>query len=374
MSSSATLPINPKPSCHPPDMEITRVALSNGYRAYHPKNADSKEPPEQKKRVRFVKGHVIIPDIPHCGYARPPSKQPRGAAVSILKNTNNNNSSKEIVHKLPSQANNRKLVNLPLRVASEKRQQPQQRQQQKHVTAGTYHKPAGAKPEPARALWRKRPRFRGSGFVRVLDDPVAHGRELAAETSSVRLPSDRWRDPPPHVREPRRLEEEDDDDDYYEERAGRLPLRYEDGERDAAFSLDDLVRERQPAYVVRVVVASAASRCSRKKVRSVVEVDGGDKEKGEKEVSAAADEAGRIDAEAQFEQGEDSDVFLALSETSSYLESEEEEEEYDFVRDFQIDEDDGWVPVMVAEEEKGDDWMSLTGTWMRLGGILEAFK
>ncbi|KAL2175069.1 uncharacterized protein P884DRAFT_248678 [Thermothelomyces heterothallicus CBS 202.75] len=74
----------------------------------------------------------------------------------------------------------------------------------------------------------------------------------------------------------------------------------------------------------------------------------------------------------RFVRGHDSDGSVALSEASFDLESEEEE--YDLFRDFPLHEADGWIPVMVAEEEEGNDWMSLTGSWMRMGDIVEAFK
>ncbi|KAK3903961.1 hypothetical protein C8A05DRAFT_32257 [Staphylotrichum tortipilum] len=32
------------------------------------------------------------------------------------------------------------------------------------------------------------------------------------------------------------------------------------------------------------------------------------------------------------------------------------------------EEAEGWVPVMVAEEYGGDEWMSLTGSWMLMRG------
>ncbi|KAH6617146.1 hypothetical protein F5144DRAFT_498570 [Chaetomium tenue] len=45
----------------------------------------------------------------------------------------------------------------------------------------------------------------------------------------------------------------------------------------------------------------------------------------------------------------------------------EDGDEYDFVNDFSLEEAEGWVPVMVAEEDHGDDWMSLTGSWIKMG-------
>jgi hypothetical protein len=45
----------------------------------------------------------------------------------------------------------------------------------------------------------------------------------------------------------------------------------------------------------------------------------------------------------------------------------EDGDEYDLVHDFSLEEAQGWVPVMVAEEDHGDDWMSLTGSWIKMG-------
>ncbi|KAK4155612.1 hypothetical protein C8A00DRAFT_13346 [Chaetomidium leptoderma] len=80
----------------------------------------------------------------------------------------------------------------------------------------------------------------------------------------------------------------------------------------------------------------------------------------------------------RFVKGHDSESMVesvALTEAGS--EDSEDELEYDFLRDidfshmdFLHDEADGWVPVMVAEEEEGDDWMSLTGSWVLMGGAL----
>ncbi|SPQ26748.1 cb32ca8f-6897-42e3-9a6b-2a2d087df62f [Thermothielavioides terrestris] len=43
-------------------------------------------------------------------------------------------------------------------------------------------------------------------------------------------------------------------------------------------------------------------------------------------------------------------------------------DEYDVLVDFSGNEADGWVPVMVAEENEGEDWMSLTGSWVLMRG------
>jgi hypothetical protein len=56
---------------------------------------------------------------------------------------------------------------------------------------------------------------------------------------------------------------------------------------------------------------------------------------------------------------------VALTEAGPESESEDE---YDCLFDFSAEEAEGWVPVMVAEEYGGDEWMSLTGSWMLMRG------
>ncbi|KAK4033779.1 hypothetical protein C8A01DRAFT_19321 [Parachaetomium inaequale] len=62
---------------------------------------------------------------------------------------------------------------------------------------------------------------------------------------------------------------------------------------------------------------------------------------------------------------------VALSEAGS---DSEIGDDFDFLHDFSLEEAEGWVPVMVAEEDEGDDWMSLTGSWIRLGDVGDAKK
>jgi hypothetical protein len=75
-----------------------------------------------------------------------------------------------------------------------------------------------------------------------------------------------------------------------------------------------------------------------RKVREVVE--------GE----SVVEEMGLVEGGSESETGDESDVF------------------YDFSRE----EAEGWVPVMVAEDEEGDDWMSLTGSWVLMRGAAES--
>ncbi|KAH6842691.1 hypothetical protein B0I37DRAFT_382568 [Chaetomium sp. MPI-CAGE-AT-0009] len=58
---------------------------------------------------------------------------------------------------------------------------------------------------------------------------------------------------------------------------------------------------------------------------------------------------------------------VQVDEAAEMTEGSDSEGEYDFVHDFSLEEAEGWVPVMVAEEDQGDDWMSLTGSWIKMG-------
>ncbi|KAK4248068.1 hypothetical protein C7999DRAFT_13970 [Corynascus novoguineensis] len=76
----------------------------------------------------------------------------------------------------------------------------------------------------------------------------------------------------------------------------------------------------------------------------------------------------------RFVKGYSVDESIALTEAGSDLDEFEGEVDYDFLRDLSLDEAEGWVPVMVAEDEEGDDWMSLTGSWMRMSVVGDAQK
>jgi hypothetical protein len=84
--------------------------------------------------------------------------------------------------------------------------------------------------------------------------------------------------------------------------------------------------------------------------------------KGGKGVDLKAAE--EMDAGEETRTEEVLDESVSLSEAGSDSESGDD---YDFLHDFSLEEAEGWVPVMVAEEDEGDDWMSLTGSWIRLG-------
>jgi hypothetical protein len=186
------------------------------------------------------------------------------------------------------------------------------------------------------AMWRKQPRFRGSGTLRVLDDPVRDGLKLAR--SRAGLPSDRWRDTPGVVVQVKRERPETRED---------KGLRYEEGERDAGFEMENIVRE-DGGYTVKVVRSQRTKRKEAEGEERNVEV-----------VELQGDEA------------------LAESVTLTEAGSDSEREdldEYDFLADASLEEADGWVPVMVAEEDEGDDWMSLTGSWVMMGSMAEGSK
>ncbi|KXX77777.1 hypothetical protein MMYC01_204089 [Madurella mycetomatis] len=183
-----------------------------------------------------------------------------------------------------------------------------------------------------RAL-RKEPRpTRGSGSVQALDDPVKDGRELAGTRDF--LPSDRWRGA---EMDRRALGTE------VTKRVSKRRLRYEEGEREDGFTLSDISHE-EPVYTVRVV----AQRC------------------GEEE----QDEIGKMgdDAKATSPSLDGSTPGPVTDESGAESDSGCE---CDFLIDVDQVEAAGWVPVMVPEDEGGDDWMSLKGSWVLMRGPRE---
>jgi hypothetical protein len=124
-------------------------------------------------------------------------------------------------------------------------------------------------------------------------------------------------------------------------------LRYEYGEREADFGMEALVR-KEFGYTVRVVRSRQAKREEAKGEERNVE---GPEVRGEGAVPETV---------ALMEVGSDSE--------------RDDLDEYDLLADVSLDEADGWVPVMVAEEDEGDDWMSLTGSWVMMGSMAEGTK
>ena len=266
----------------------TRITLSNGYRAYHPttpkpttrgttkptaQKTENKEKP--KKSVRFLQGHLTIPYHP----SNPPSHTTKGVAPATP---------------LPSGLQSR--PGAVVKTGEE-------------GDLGRFVRRAGAGRGDG-VVWRKERRWRGSGRVWVLDEPVRDGLGC--------------------VREEVDLFGDGGDRDVGEEgEGGRLELK---------------VRE-EGGYTVRVVKAKRRGGGGKKRARKV--------EREEEE-----------EATWEVDGGNSLDGSGTLSETVSESESSDEGESlYDFSRE----EAEGWVPVMVADDDVGDDWMSLTGSWVLFG-------
>ncbi|GAB1316115.1 hypothetical protein MFIFM68171_06325 [Madurella fahalii] len=182
--------------------------------------------------------------------------------------------------------------------------------------------------------WRKEPKStRGSGVVGVLDDPVRDGRELAG-TGDV-LPSDRWRDGEMDMETARAGA-------GAAKRASKRRLRYEEGEREDGFTLDDISHE-EPVYTVRMVAQRS--------------------EDEEGEIGDMGDEA-KATSPLLGRTASDPVTDESGSESDSGWECE-------FLIDVDQVEAEGWVPIMVPEDEGGDDWMSLTGSWVLMRGPRE---
>ena len=186
-------------------------------------------------------------------------------------------------------------------------------------------------------VWRKEPRFRGSGTLALLDDPVRDGERLAREGRGTAR--GRWRD--------RSWAEEDGAFDVWEQTElgrGLGMLRWKDGEREAGFTLGDIDRWEEPLMAMVVPMRQ-------KKGAGLVK-------------------AGEIVQEQMpLPQPEDSEAVAAsVTLTDAGSDSEGDDDDgYDFLADLSLDEAKGWVPVMVADEDEGDDWMSLTGSWVMMG-------
>jgi hypothetical protein len=321
---------------------ITRVTLSNGYRAY--RRSDAKPTGKPQKRVRFVKGHVTIPDRPII--MSPDLEEEEEMLEGVGEDSDGGGGGLDGLAGDGSanglgEQQQEGVVQVGL-TNEMKEGESLEKQTQPAVEQGGSENKVQKRARLVLinrrgvAMWRKQPRFRGSGTLRVLDDPVRDGLKLAR--SRAGLPSDRWRDTPGVVVQVKRERPETRED---------KGLRYEEGERDAGFEMENIVRE-DGGYTVRVVRSQRTKRKEAEGEERNVEV-----------VELQGDEA------------------LAESVTLTEAGSDSEREdldEYDFLADASLEEADGWVPVMVAEEDEGDDWMSLTGSWVMMGSMAEGSK
>ncbi|KAK4171284.1 hypothetical protein QBC36DRAFT_249878 [Triangularia setosa] len=177
-------------------------------------------------------------------------------------------------------------------------------------------------------VWRKEPRFRGSGRVVVLDDPVRNGLEVAF--SGEVLPSDFWK---VNGRWRAQSKEEEECEDE--------------------LSLADILRD-EPAYTVRTVARRGEKRVTKNTVKKTVSFK-----------TPLVEEIPYLQPPELLHPDSASDYELSIGSDSGC--------EYDSFLDFSEDEAQGWVPVMVREdhEEEEEGWVSLSGSWMMLGGVQE---
>jgi hypothetical protein len=340
---------SPKTATTPVANSITRVTLSNGYRAYRRRDSRDNQTGRQQKRVRFVKGHVTIPDsqivMMMQSALSPGSEAEAEDSMGCGDEDGNGDGSGDGpdgdeheagVGEEREEGDVEGMAGLAGEMKERgksggKREQPTEEHERKKGKGGFVIVHRGGV-----AVWRKQPRFRGSGTLRVLDDPVRDGLRLAR--SRAGLPSDRWRDRSDVVVR------------VNKGRAGAgedKGLRDEYGEREADFGMEALVRQ-EFGYTVRVVRSRQTKREEAKGEERNVE---GPEVRGEGAVPETV---------ALMEVGSDSE--------------RDDLDEYDLLVDVSLDEADGWVPVMVAEEDEGDDWMSLTGSWVMMGSMAEGTK
>ncbi|KAL2266003.1 hypothetical protein VTJ83DRAFT_5355 [Remersonia thermophila] len=297
----------------PPDhLRLTRIRLSNGYRAYCPASAAPPPAKKPEKRVRFVKGFVTEPTT-----LREPSP-PRFAGPGARRVT------------WEQQDPERPEQQEPFKNAV----QQERKRRAPPPSGGRYMEgPSGP------AVWRVEPRHRAGGALMVVDDALRDGMALARD--GVGLPCDRWREPVAPggarvgiVRVGSNGDEGHDGAGKRGEEMGWLGegerLRYEDGEREGGFSLRDIVRNEE-AVTVRVV--EKPGRRGR-----------AEEEEDEKVESLGEDEV---------------DAFAAVSVHLTDGESEDGES----LPDLCAEEPLGWVLVMEVEEVEGEDWMSLHMAW-----------
>ena len=341
MPLTNTLPTGSKPST--PGLapfHITRATLRNGYRAYYPEDFSSPNkaaaPLKQKKTVRFVKGHTTIPNIPfsHLAAPAPTNHRHHHTPTPIITTHYTTHDSPDLdsdpAEYLPEEEED---ATPPLTPALAR----------KHLRGKVERLPREDGTAAAAVPWRKTPRFRGSGFVQVLDNPVAEGLALAGE-KGLGLPSDSWRDVVRAGRGVVVVREGEGEMGMGMIEGAWMGVRSESGRERGLGMRDGDVgglgawRGGEGGYVVRVVAA------------------GGRKARWGKVKIQGAGEAKEEGVEVDDESG-------TLTEGSD----SEDGDEYDFVHDFSLEEAEGWVPVMVAEEDQGDDWMSLTGSWIKMG-------
>ncbi|KAK4199319.1 hypothetical protein QBC40DRAFT_176638 [Triangularia verruculosa] len=176
-------------------------------------------------------------------------------------------------------------------------------------------------------VWRKEPRFRGGGRVVVRDDPVKDGIDIAF--SEEVLPSDCWRE------------------------SKRLKARA-DKESEEDISMDDIVQKVSAFTLITVPLRT------RKKTKKMAK----------KRVSfktPLVEEIPYLQSPELVHPDSASDCGLSVGSDSGC--------EYDALLDFSEDEAQGWVPVMVREDhDEEEGWVSLTGSWMMLGGAQESKK
>ncbi|KAK0671895.1 hypothetical protein QBC41DRAFT_314741 [Cercophora samala] len=179
-----------------------------------------------------------------------------------------------------------------------------------------------------RMVWRKKPRFRGSGKVVVLDDPAKDGKDLAFEKEI--LPSDFWRD--------------------------NRQWKARTVEEDEGIRMDNIIRG-EPAYTIRTLQRRAPKKTIKKSAKKQVSFK-----------TPLVEEIPYLQAPEFLLPDSVSDCGLSVGSDSGC--------EYESVLDFSEDEALGWVPVMVREDqnEEEEGWVSLTGSWMMLGGTQEAKK
>ncbi len=323
--SATTAPTTHKPVPKP----HTRITLSNGYRAYHPttpkplkktKDQDQDHSPTKKKTVRFLAGHLTIPYSP----STPPSHKTKAKTKSTTKTGKGSggaDAQNETVQRGPRPGS----VVVVLRPGSDDGNEEEEEKHHGNVDGGEMGRyvdgPGGVR------VWRKEGRWRGSGRVRVLDEPVRDGLALVREGGC-------W-------------EEEDREDGD-----GELRVREEGG------------------YTVRVVRNGRKKKGRKGKAAVHTKKTGEEVKKVEEVVELEkmkeADEVKDVENVDDEDEVESLGESVALSEAgSSGSESGDDDE---LLYDFSREEAEGWVPVMVADEDqKEEDWMSLTGSWVLIG-------
>ncbi|KAK4186400.1 hypothetical protein QBC35DRAFT_437446 [Podospora australis] len=179
------------------------------------------------------------------------------------------------------------------------------------------------------AVWRKKKRFRGSGSIEMLDDPIRHGWELAFAEDE--LASDSWREKRVARHAP-------------QENWNVTDLRYDLGEREEGFRLEDIVHHEPNYYTVKM----AREKWPKKRV--VMENTSGLEDSQHLSLPSLS----------RPESAMDCGISSGGSESGC---------ECDFLLELDEEPLEGWVPVMVREDHHDEEgWVSLTGSWMLMGG------